>query len=83
MDGFRAVAEEGDVIGIRQVVEVKIFPHLDTLRTSNRAFKDEVGGAVKQCRKHVIALSFTRLLFLGLSLALAFASRRSIHKKRG
>ncbi len=51
MDFCGAVTEECDVIGIRQVGEVKIFPHPDTLRTSKGAFKDEVDSVVKQCRQ--------------------------------
>ncbi len=50
MDCFGAVTEEGDVIGVRQVGEVTMFPYLDTLRTSEGALKDEVDGVVNQYR---------------------------------
>ncbi len=42
MDSFRAVTEESDVIRIRQVGVVTLFPHLENLRTTKGVFKDDV-----------------------------------------
>ncbi len=83
MDCIHADTEEGDVINIRQVGEVEIFPRLDTLRTSKGTFKEEVYGLIKLRQRHmyyrpvVHPIAPWSLLFLGLLLSRVSASRKS------
>ncbi len=41
--------QQGDVVCIRQTVEVKVFIHHDTMRASKGAFKAEIDDIVEQC----------------------------------
>ncbi len=54
----RDVTMHANVIRIREIVEVKVFPHLDTSRASKGAFEDEVDSIVEQCGRHGIDLPY-------------------------